>query len=130
MPLAYDNSVGNSEATLTLSDTLNWTVKGVMELSLWFRGEPNNAAEPMYVALNGNAVVYHENPDAALITEWTEWNINLQAFADQGVNLTNMSIRLLLVLVTGATLRLAAQGSSTSTTSDCSLKRRRPQKYG
>jgi len=91
MPLAYDNSVGNSEATLTLSDTRNWTVKGVMELSLWFRGEPNNAAEPMYVALNGNAVVYHENPDAVLITEWTEWNINLQAFADQAVNLTNVN---------------------------------------
>jgi hypothetical protein len=27
----------------------------------------------------------------AQIGEWTEWNIDLQAFADQGVNLTNVN---------------------------------------
>jgi hypothetical protein len=91
MPLFYDNSVGNSEATLTLSSLRDWTLKGIKELSLWFRGEPNNAAEKMYVALDGNAVVYHENPDAALITDWTKWNIDLTSFSDQGVNLTNVN---------------------------------------
>ena len=40
MPLFYDNSVGYSEATLTLSDTSDWTEEGVVELSLWFRGLP------------------------------------------------------------------------------------------
>jgi hypothetical protein len=45
----------------------------------------------LYVALNENAVVNHDNPDAALRTAWTEWNIDLQAFADQGVNLTNVN---------------------------------------
>ncbi len=50
-----------------------------------------NDAEPMYVALNGNAVVFHDNPNAALIDTWTEWNIDLQAFADQGVNLANVN---------------------------------------
>jgi len=40
MPLYYDNSVGYSEATLTLSDTSDWTEEGVVELSLWFRGLP------------------------------------------------------------------------------------------
>jgi hypothetical protein len=45
----------------------------------------------LYVALNDNAVVNHDNPDAALITSWTPWNINLQAFADQGVNLANVN---------------------------------------
>jgi hypothetical protein len=44
----------------------------------------------MYIALNGSAVVYHDNPDAAQIDTWTIWNIDLQAFADQGVNLTNV----------------------------------------
>ncbi len=44
----------------------------------------------MYVALNDNAVVYHDNPNAAQIDTWTEWNIDLQVFADQGVNLTNV----------------------------------------
>jgi hypothetical protein len=90
MPFFYDNGVGNSEATLTLSSQRDWTSNGVGELSLWFRGEPNNAAEILYVALNSNAVVNHDNPDAALITDWTQWNIDLMRFADQGVNLTDV----------------------------------------
>jgi hypothetical protein len=45
----------------------------------------------LYVALNGSAVVNHDNPDAAKRSAWTEWNIDLQAFADQGVNLTNVN---------------------------------------
>jgi len=48
----------------------------------------SNDAEPMYVALNGSAVVSHDNPNAAQINEWTEWNIDLQAF---GINLTNVN---------------------------------------
>ena len=51
----------------------------------------SNDPEPMYVALNGNAVISHDNPNAALINDWTEWIIDLQAFADQGVNLTNIN---------------------------------------
>jgi hypothetical protein len=47
-----------------------------------------NDAEPMYVALNGSAVVTHDNPNAAQIDEWTQWNIDLQAF---GINLTNVN---------------------------------------
>jgi hypothetical protein len=43
------------------------------------------------VALNGNAVVNHDNPDAALRTAWTRWNIDLTRFADQGVNLANVN---------------------------------------
>jgi len=42
----------------------------------------------MYVALNGSAVVSHDNPNAAQIDEWTQWNIDLQAF---GINLTNVN---------------------------------------
>jgi len=90
MPLFYDNNVGYSEATLTLTYPRDWTENGVTTLTIWFRGDASNAAETLYVALNGNAVVSHDNPDAARITTWTEWNINLQAFADQGVNLTNV----------------------------------------
>ncbi|MHC4533945.1 MAG: galactose-binding domain-containing protein [Planctomycetota bacterium] len=51
----------------------------------------SNDPEPLYVALNGNAVVSHENPNASLINDWTEWIIDLQVFADQGVNLTNVN---------------------------------------
>ena len=50
----------------------------------------SNDPEPMYVALNGSAVVYHDNPDAALIDTWTQWNIDLAEFSNQGVVLTNV----------------------------------------
>ncbi len=89
MPYSYDNNLKTSEATLTLVYPRDWTEEGVGQLSLWFRGDPANAAERMYVALNGNAVVYHDNPNAAQIDKWTEWAIDLQAF--QGVTLTNVN---------------------------------------
>jgi hypothetical protein len=91
MPLYYDNSVGYSEATLTLTYPRDWTENGVTTLTIWFRGDSSNSAETLYVALNGSAVVNHDNPNAAEINRWTEWTIDLQAFADQGVNLTNVN---------------------------------------
>jgi hypothetical protein len=104
MPMAYDNAVGKSEATLTLTSNNDWTVNGVNRLTIWFRGSSSNAAEQLYVTLNGNATVDHDNPDAATATRWTEWNIDLQTFADQGVNLSNVnSITLGLSSVTGGT---------------------------
>jgi len=91
MPFAYDNGVGKSEASLTLTSNRDWTVKGVNSLTIWYRGDSANAAENLYVALNGSAVVNHDNPDAAQRASWTEWKIDLQAFADQGVNLANVT---------------------------------------
>jgi len=91
MPFAYNNAVGKSETTFTLTDKRDWTVKGVNTLTIWFYGDPDNAAETLYVALNGTAVVTHDNPNAAQIAMWTEWTIDLQAFADQGVDLTNVN---------------------------------------
>ena len=91
MPLYYDNSVGYSEATLTLTYPRDWTEKGVDTLKIWFRGSSTNAAETLYVALNGSAVVSNDNPDAAQTGSWKEWSIPLQAFADQGVNLANVN---------------------------------------
>jgi hypothetical protein len=87
---------------LTLSDNRDWTVNGVTTLTIWYRGSSSNAAETMYVVLNGSARVNNDNPDAATITRWTEWNIDLEAFADQGVNLSNVnSMTLGLDSVTG-----------------------------
>jgi len=100
MRYGYDNSGPPyySEATANIANLAidqDWTQDGIGVLSLWFNGDPNNAPEPMYVALanaNGStAVVYHDNPDAALKDTWTQWNIDLQAFADQGVNLANVN---------------------------------------
>ena len=91
MPMAYNNAVGKSEATLTLTSNRDWTVKGVDTLVIWYRGDSANAAETMYVVLNGSAGVENDNPDAAQAAGWTEWNIPLQAFTDQGVNLANVT---------------------------------------
>ncbi len=102
MPIYYDNAVGKSEATLTLTSNRDWTVNGINTLTIWFRGDAANAAENLYVALNGSTVVNHDNTDAALATRWTQWNIDLTRFADQGVNLANVtSITLGLSSVTG-----------------------------
>jgi hypothetical protein len=104
MPMYYDNSAGKSEATLTLTSNRDWTVNGVDTLTIWLRGGVGNAAETLYVTLNGSARVDNDNPDAATVLGWTPWNIDLQIFADQGVNLANVnSITLGLGSVTGGT---------------------------
>jgi len=87
MPYLYDNNTKTSEATLTLVYPRDWTEEGVAKLSVWFRGASGNAAERMFVAL-GNATVYHPDPAATQIAGWTEWVIDLAAFA--GVDLTNV----------------------------------------
>ncbi len=88
MPMFYDNAVGKSEATLTLTSNSDWTVNGVNTLTIWYRGDADNAAETMYVVLNGSAGVDHPNPNAAQAVGWNEWNIDLQAF---GINLANVN---------------------------------------
>jgi len=89
MPYLYDNNLKTSEATLTLVYPRDWTAEGVTRLSLWFRGSSANSAERMFVALNGTAVVYHDDASATQITEWTELVIDLTRFA--GVDLANVN---------------------------------------
>jgi len=56
-------------------------------------GIPINDPQPMYVILNGNAnaAIYYDDPNASLTSQWAEWNIPLQSFADKGADLTNVS---------------------------------------
>jgi len=75
-----------SNVTTTGNVTGQWTNQDV--------GIVSNDAEPLYVAVSnssGNpAVVVHDDPAAATIDTWTEWVIPLSAFADQGIDLTNV----------------------------------------
>jgi len=91
MPCFYDNNLKTSEATLTLVYPKDWTQEGVTRLSVWFRGDTANAAERMFIALNGTAVVYNDDASATQINRWTEWSVDLTRFADQGVNLANVN---------------------------------------
>ncbi|MEJ2701738.1 MAG: LamG domain-containing protein [Sedimentisphaerales bacterium] len=97
MPLLYVNEdgVANSEASMTLTAPRDWTQAGVTELSLWFQGSAGNAAEPLYAAISNAtgapAIVANDDPHAATVRTWTQWRIPLQAFADQGIDLSNVN---------------------------------------
>jgi hypothetical protein len=52
---------------------------------------PSNDVASVYVVLNESAVVYNNDPGASQIDNWTQWNIDLQEFADLGVDLTNVT---------------------------------------
>ena len=98
MPVFYDNNKQGyafySEVARTLSYPRDWTEQGVGVLTLWFRGKTDNGAEPLYVAIANSggepAVVVNDDPAAAQIGVWTKWEIKLQAFAEQGVDLTDV----------------------------------------
>ncbi len=55
----------------------------------------SNEAEPMYVTVgdgSGTAVtVYQDDPNAAQIDTWTQWNIPLTDLSNAGVVLTDVS---------------------------------------
>ncbi len=57
-------------------------------------GIASNDPEPLYVALSNSAgnpaVVVHDEPAGVQIDTWTEWIIQLQDFADQGIVLTDV----------------------------------------
>ena len=98
MPVSYDNNKQGyayySEVEHKLANQRDWTEGGVGELSIWFRGRSDNDAEPLYVAISNSAgtpaVVVHDSPAAATIDTWIQWIIPLKAFADQGINLSNV----------------------------------------
>jgi hypothetical protein len=126
MPFSYDNNKQGafkySEVEKTLSYPRDWTENGVSTLTIWFRGDSANAADTLYVALNGNALVTNDNPAAAQVGIWTEWNIDLQAFADQGVNLANVNT---IALGLGNKKNPQAGGSGTMYFDDIRLYRPR-----
>ncbi len=84
MPYRYDNAkVGAlpySEATLAL-DT-DWTVGAPTTLVIWFYGDPDNAAETMYVKVNGVMVPYDGDIANLQLQYWTVWPIDLAQFGD------------------------------------------------
>ena len=117
MICAYDNNLKTSEATLTLVYPRDWTEEGVTKLILWFRGASANAAERMFVALNGTAVVYHDDPAATQLSGWNRWVIDLAAF---GVDLANVNT---ITVGFGTKNSPAAGGTGTMYFDDIQLSR-------
>ena len=75
-----------SNVTTAGSVTGQWTNQDI--------GIESNDPEPLYVAISnstGNpAVIIHDDADAVQIDTWTEWIVPLQAFTNQGIDLTNV----------------------------------------
>jgi hypothetical protein len=91
MPLYYSNGLsGISEVTRTMTSVRDWTRDDVITFTLFYKGNLGNAAEPMYIALNGDAVMTNDNPRAAMESDWTRWDILLQDFAEMGVDLADV----------------------------------------
>ena len=88
LAVTSNNAVETCEAQFS-----NVTITGNVTQQQWMSqdiGITSNEAESMYVALNGNAVIYHDDPEASLIDALTEWRIDLQEFADLNVDLTSI----------------------------------------
>lgn len=89
MPYFYQNDANwekghYSEAERTFDPAQDWTAGGIAALSLWFHGDPCNATEQMYVALEDStghiAVANHADSNTLLLDTWQEWNISLNEF--------------------------------------------------
>jgi len=94
MPMDYNNvnKPWYSEAERTWATAQDWTIEGADTLTLYFRGEPNNSPEPLYVGIEDSAgqiaVVVHPDPNAVLATEWQKWHIPLGDVRAAGVDVT------------------------------------------
>ena len=75
-----------SNVTTTGTVSPQWTNQDI--------GIVSNDPELLYVAVANSmgapVVVAHDDANAATIDNWTEWVIPLRAFADQGINLSNV----------------------------------------
>jgi len=93
MPLGYNNvdSPYYSEAVRTWATPQDWTVNGVTDVRLYFRGAAGNGLDGLYVAIEDKAgksgVAVHPDPDRLTNGRWTEWRIPVSKFTDAGVNL-------------------------------------------
>ncbi len=100
MPLDYNNvnDPYYSQAQRTWDTAQNWTANGGNTLVLYFRGNPSNGAEKLYVTLQDSsktATVVHPDAAAAQSTQWTEWQIPLANFAGvSGTKIKSMIIGL------------------------------------
>ncbi len=96
MRLDYDTSaapkLGYASRDVPMAD---WTQGGADGLSLWFRGDPGNAAVPLYVAVQDTAgrigVVTHPKPAAMQAGQWQKWTVSLSHFSAAGVKLTSIA---------------------------------------
>ena len=95
MPFDYNNvgSPSSSEAFREFSPAQDWTVNGVSNLTIWYRGSSSNSPEGFYVIVEdgagGTATEVHPDPAALNAFDWAEWTIPLDELAS--LNLTRVA---------------------------------------
>ena len=116
MPLIYDNTGGitYAEAERAFAPAQDWTQAGIGTLTLYFYGDPGNAAGQIYVKINGTKVAYEGAAEDVTVAAWTPWNIDL---ASTGADLSNVS---------ALSIGLDATGSGTVFIDDVRLYRIAP----
>jgi hypothetical protein len=80
MVLNFDNSKPPFVTdTQRVTSIQNWmtTNSGITTLVLWFYGDPNNAAQPLYAEVNGYTINYGGDPLNVTKATWTQWNISV-----------------------------------------------------
>jgi hypothetical protein len=103
MPLAYDNTgtATYSEAKRTFDSPWDWSRHNIKGLTLRFYGDPDNAAQQMYVKINNTKIAYNGDPESLKRTSWQMWYIDL---AGRSVNnVTSLSIGFDRIGATGGT---------------------------
>jgi hypothetical protein len=105
VPLSYDNSTASySEVTVSTSSLdigSDWTRGDVKVMTLWFYGDPNNAAtEQLYVKIDGVKVLYDGDIADVAVSRWVQWNIELESL---GLSLNNVSTLAIGLERTGST---------------------------
>jgi len=95
--LAVSANVGAANPATTTSRVTTPTVMGTVDSAGPFDtfldvGMPANGADDLYVIIEDNAgqtavVINPDSPTAVQSSVWVDWAIDLQAIADQGVNL-------------------------------------------
>ncbi|MBN2129406.1 MAG: hypothetical protein JW741_07910 [Sedimentisphaerales bacterium] len=129
MPVYYENSCVpyRSETDRLWRTPQDWTAGGMNTVSLWFRGEAANSADPLYVALKDDdgwsGVVRHPDPNALLLDEWQQWQIRLTTFAFGPVDPTAVTQ---LFIGTGNRQEPKAGGEGIVTIDDIRLMRCAP----
>ena len=92
VPLGYNNTAAPlSEAELALAPQ-NWTDHGVLTLSLWFYGDPNNVAGQLYVKVNGVKAAYDGEAVNLTRRQWQPWNIDLASVGTNLQSVTSLAI--------------------------------------
>ena len=90
LPFNYDNTFGQSEATLSL-DGQDWTASGVQSLSLMFYGTAGNTGT-LYVKINSTKVAYADDAANIARAEWQAWVIDLSAVGGNLQNVMSLTI--------------------------------------